>query len=80
MAAGNWFAYNEGKKYLLTADLDLNATTVRIKLIKGTAAANVSNFTRSTWASLAALTAPGATTTHNHHTPLASLAGASLDA
>ena len=59
MAASAWRVYNEAKKYLLTADLDINAATMRIKLIKGTAAANVSDYTRSTWASLVGLTAPG---------------------
>ena len=52
MAAGNFFVYNEAKKYLLTADLDLDAAAMRIKLVKGTAAANVSDFTRSTFASI----------------------------
>ena len=52
MAAGNWFVYNEAKKYMLTADLDLDAALMRIKLVKGTAAANVSDFTRSTFASI----------------------------
>ena len=52
MAATAWRVYNEAKKYLLTADLDLNAATMRIKLVKGTAAANVSNYTRSTFASI----------------------------
>lgn len=59
MAASAWRVYNEAKKYLLTADLELDSTAMRIKLIKGTAAANVSDYTRSTWASLAGLTAPG---------------------
>ncbi len=59
MAASAWRVYNTAKIYLLTGDLDLNAATMRIKLIKGTAAANVSDYTRSTWASLVALTAPG---------------------
>ena len=55
MAASAWRAYNEAKKYLLTADLDLNAATMRIKLVKGTAAANVSAYTRSTFASITGL-------------------------
>ena len=55
MAASAWRIYNEGKKYLLTADLDLNAATMRIKLVKGTAAANVSAYTRSTFASITGL-------------------------
>lgn len=52
MAAGNWFVYNEAKKYMQTADLDLNSALMRIKLVKGTASANVSNFTLSTFASI----------------------------
>ena len=52
MAATAWRIYNEAKKYLLTADLDLNATTVRVKLLAGTKSAAVSNYTRSTFASL----------------------------
>jgi hypothetical protein len=52
MAASNWFAYNEAKKYLLTGDLDLNGGALRMKLLAGTKAAAVSNFTRSTFASL----------------------------
>ncbi len=47
MAATAWTVYNEAKKYLLTADLDLNAATMRIKLVKGTAAADVSDYTVS---------------------------------
>jgi hypothetical protein len=56
MAASNWFAYNEAKKYLLTGDLDLNGGALRMKLINGTKAATVSNFTRSTFASLSHIT------------------------
>jgi len=52
MAASAWRIYSEAKKYLLTADLDLNAATMRIKLAKGTAAANVSNYALSTFASI----------------------------
>jgi hypothetical protein len=52
MAASAWRIYNEGKKYLLTADLDVDSALMRIKLVKGTAAANVSNYTRSTFASI----------------------------
>lgn len=57
MAASAWRVYNEAKKYMLTADLDLNAATMRIKLVKGTAAANVSAYTLSTFASVTGLPA-----------------------
>ena len=52
MAASAWRVYNEAKKYMLTADLDLNATTLKVKLLAGTKSAAVSNYTRSTFASL----------------------------
>ena len=52
MAATAWRIYNEAKKYLLTADLDLNATTVRVKIASGAKAAVISDYTRSTFASL----------------------------
>ena len=52
MAASAWRMYNEAKKYLWGADLDLNGTTVRVKLLAGTKSAAVSNYTRSTFASL----------------------------
>jgi hypothetical protein len=52
MAATAWTIYNEAKKYMLTADLDLDAALMRIKIVKGTAAANVSDYTRSTFASI----------------------------
>lgn len=52
MAATAWTLYNEAKKYMLTADLDLDAALMRIKIVKGTAAANVSDYTRSTFASI----------------------------
>lgn len=56
MAASKWQIYNEAKKYLLTADLDLNSTAVRVKLLAGTKSAAVSNYTRSTFASLTHIT------------------------
>jgi hypothetical protein len=56
MAASAWRIYNEGKKYLLTADLDLNGAAVRVKLLAGTKSAAVSNYTRSTFASLTHIT------------------------
>jgi len=56
MAASAWRIYNEAKKYLLTADLDLNSTIVRVKILAGTKSAAVSNYTRSTFASLTHIT------------------------
>lgn len=52
MAASAWRIYNESKKRLLTADFDLDGTEVRVKLCAGTKSAAVSNYTRSTFASL----------------------------
>lgn len=57
MAASAWRVYNEAKKYMLTADLDLNAATMRIKLVKATASANVVNYALSTFASITGLPA-----------------------
>jgi hypothetical protein len=51
MAASAWRVYNEAKKYLLGADLDINAALMRIKLVKGGGASTVSNYTVSTFAS-----------------------------
>ena len=56
MAASAWRVYSEAKKYLLTGDLDLNAGLMRIKILKGTKAAAVSDYTRSTFASLTHMT------------------------
>jgi hypothetical protein len=56
MAASAWRIYSEAKKYLLTADLDLNATTVRVKIASGAKAAVISDYTRSTFASLSHIT------------------------
>ncbi len=56
MAASAWRVYNEAKKYMLTADLDLNSTAVKVKLLAGTKSAAVSNYTRSTFASLTHIT------------------------
>lgn len=56
MAASKWLLYNEAKKYLLTGDLDLNSTIVRVKLCAGAKSAQISNFTRSTFASLSHIT------------------------
>jgi len=51
MAASAWKVYNEAKKYLLTADIDLNAGTLLMKIVHSSSAAKVSDFTLSTWAS-----------------------------
>lgn len=56
MAASAWRMYNEAKKYLTTADLDLNGGGLRIKLLSGTKSAAVSAYTRSTFASLTHIT------------------------
>ena len=52
MAASKWQVYNTAKKYMLTGDIDLNATTIRMKLMAAAKSAVVSAFTRSTFASL----------------------------
>jgi len=50
MAASAWRVYNEAKKYLQTADIDLNAGAVQIGLFK--AASNASDYTLSTIAQI----------------------------
>jgi len=50
MAAAAWKVYNEAKKYLLTADLDLNGGAVMMGIFK--ASSNASTFTLSTGASV----------------------------
>ena len=52
MAASAWRVYNEAKKYLLTGDIDLNTSLMRMKLCASSKAAAVSDYTRSTFASL----------------------------
>ena len=52
MAATAWRVYSEAKKYLLTGDIDLNTSAMRIKVVSGVSAAAVSNYTRSTFASV----------------------------
>ena len=52
MAASKWMVYNTAKKYMITGDIDLNATTIRMKLMAAAKSAVVSAFTRSTFASL----------------------------
>ena len=56
MAASAWRMYNEAKKYLWIADIDLNGGALRMKLLAGTKSAAVSNYTRSTFASLTHIT------------------------
>lgn len=73
MAASAWRVYNEAKKYLLTGDLDLNAGLMRMKICAGTKAAAVSDYTRSTFASLTQLTG-------NITTPLRTLTNVAVTA
>ena len=54
MAASAWKVYSEAKKYLTQAELDLDAGAIRVKLVSGTSAAKVSDFSRSTFASCGA--------------------------
>jgi hypothetical protein len=56
MAASAWRVYNETKKYLLNGTIDLDATTIRVKILAGTKSAAVSNYTRSTFASMTHIT------------------------
>ena len=49
MAASAWRIYNEAKKYLLTGDIDLNTSVISMKIVKGTQAATVSDYTRSSF-------------------------------
>ena len=51
MAASAWRVYNEAKKYLMDGTLDLDTTVFHMKIVKGTSAAKVSDYTRSTFAS-----------------------------
>ena len=51
MATSAFRLYNTAKKYLLTADLDINAATMRVGLCRGAASSKVSAYTISTWAS-----------------------------
>jgi hypothetical protein len=51
MAASAFKIYNEAKKYLASGALNLSTAALRWKVVKGTSAAAVSNFTRSTFAS-----------------------------
>ena len=63
MAASKWQIYSEAKKAMLSgggtfagAVFDIDGTETRVKLCAGTKAAGVSNFTRSTFASLTHIT------------------------
>lgn len=51
MAASAWRVYNEAKRRFWNGEIDLDTAAIRIKLVKGTSAAAVSNYTRSTFAS-----------------------------
>ena len=50
MAASAWVIYNLGKKYLMTGDIDLNASTIRMTL--HTSASNAATATLSTYSQL----------------------------
>lgn len=52
MAASKWQIYNEAKKWLLTGQIDLDTSAMRMKLCQAAKSAAVSNYTRSTFASL----------------------------
>jgi hypothetical protein len=58
MAATAFQLYNEAKKYLLTADIDLNAALLKAQLHKSTS--NASTFTLSTLASVSVPVTGGA--------------------
>lgn len=49
-AVGAWTFYNEAKKYLMTGDIDLNASTIRMSLF--TSASNAATATLSTIGSI----------------------------
>jgi len=63
MAASAWRVYNEAKKYLWNGGVDLDTAAIRIKLVKGTGAAAVSNYTVSTFASAGTAIGLSGTTT-----------------
>ena len=52
MAASAWRMYNSAKQYILDGTVDLDTTIFKMKIVKGTAAANVSAYARSTFASI----------------------------
>lgn len=63
MAASAWRVYNEAKKYLWNGGIDLDTAAIRIKLVKGTSASAVSDYTRSTFASCGTAIVLSGTTT-----------------
>lgn len=64
MAASKWQVYHEAKQRLLSGDIDFNAATLRMKIVKGTGSATVSNYALSTFASAGTAVAfSGAVTT-----------------
>ncbi len=73
MAASAWRVYNEAKKFLMTGAIDLDTSAMRMKLCKGTKAAAVSDYTRSTFASLTHMTT-------NITTPLRTLTNVAVTA
>lgn len=52
MAASKWQVYNEAKKWLLTGQVDLDTSAMRMKIVAAASSAAVSNYTRSTFASI----------------------------
>lgn len=52
MAVGAWFFYNKAKKYIGSADIDLNGATFRMTLHTSAASANANDITLSTFASI----------------------------
>ena len=49
MAANKWRVYDEAKKYICNGGIDLDTAAIRMKIVKGTDAATVSNHTRSSF-------------------------------
>ena len=73
MAASAWRVYNKAKKFLMTGAIDLDTSAMRMKIMKGTKAAAVSDYTRSTFASLTHMTS-------NITTPLRTLTNVAVTA
>lgn len=63
MAASKWQVYHEAKQRILSNDLDINSAALRMKIVKGTGAAAVSNYALSTFASAGTAVAFSGTTT-----------------
>ena len=59
MAASKWQVYKTAKKYMISGDIDLDGGLVRMKICKATKAAAVSNYARSTFASLTHIASAG---------------------